>query len=140
MSSSSTTSPTTSNSPLPSNNQTPIFLLSNISTYVTVKLDHNNFLTWKFQITHILEAYSLLEYVEGYSTCPQKFLIGELGAITTQINPIYSQWQARDKVLMSLISATLSLLHTPWSLVSPLLMECGLFFSKGILLSLAQTS
>uniref|UniRef100_A0A2N9FJ85 Reverse transcriptase Ty1/copia-type domain-containing protein n=1 Tax=Fagus sylvatica TaxID=28930 RepID=A0A2N9FJ85_FAGSY len=108
MSSSSTTSPTTSNSPLPSNNQTPIFLLSNISTYVTVKLDHSNFLTWKFQITHILEAYSLLEYVEGYSTCPQKFLIGELGAITTQINPVYSQWQARDKALMSLISATLS--------------------------------
>jgi hypothetical protein len=108
MSSSSTTSPTISNSPLPSNNQTPIFLLSNISTYVTVKLDHSNFLTWKFQITHILEAYSLLEYVEGYSTCPQKFLIGELGAITTQINPIYSQWQARDKALMSLISATLS--------------------------------
>jgi hypothetical protein len=108
MSASSTTSPTTSNSPLPSNNQTPIFLLSNISTYVTVKLDHSNFLTWKFQITHILEAYSLLEYVEGYSTCPQKFLIGELGALTTQINPVYSQWQARDKALMSLISATLS--------------------------------
>uniref|UniRef100_A0A2N9IR24 Retrotransposon Copia-like N-terminal domain-containing protein n=1 Tax=Fagus sylvatica TaxID=28930 RepID=A0A2N9IR24_FAGSY len=72
MSTSSTTSPTNSNSPLPSNSQTPIFLLSNISTHVTVKLDHSNFLTWKFQITHILEAYSLLEYVEGYNTCPQK--------------------------------------------------------------------
>jgi hypothetical protein len=90
MSTSSTTSPTNSNSPLPSNSQTPIFLLSNISTYVIVKLDHSNFLTWKFQITHILEAYSLLEYVEGYNTCPQKFLIGELGAITTQINPVYT--------------------------------------------------
>uniref|UniRef100_A0A2N9HQR7 Reverse transcriptase Ty1/copia-type domain-containing protein n=1 Tax=Fagus sylvatica TaxID=28930 RepID=A0A2N9HQR7_FAGSY len=108
MSTSSTTSPSSSNSPLPSNNQTPIFLLSNISTYVTVKLDHSNFLTWKFQITHILEAYSLLEYVEGYHTCPQKFLVDELGAITTQISSVYSQWQARDKALMSLISATLS--------------------------------
>ncbi len=109
MSSSSTTSPPISNSPLPNNNQTPIFLLSNILTYVTVKLDHSNFLTWKFQITHILEAYSLLEYVEGSISCPPKFLINELGAVTTQVDPTYLQWQARDKALMSLISATLSL-------------------------------
>uniref|UniRef100_A0A2N9ECA1 Reverse transcriptase Ty1/copia-type domain-containing protein n=1 Tax=Fagus sylvatica TaxID=28930 RepID=A0A2N9ECA1_FAGSY len=94
--------------PANTNPSTPIFLLSNISTYVTVKLDHSNFLTWKFQITHILEAYSLLEYVEGYNTCPPKFLADELGAITTQVNSVYSQWQARDKALMSLISATLS--------------------------------
>ena len=107
MSSSTTTLPANSNSSS-SNSQTPIFLLSNISTYVTVKLDHSNFLIWKFQITHILEAYSLLEYIEGYNTCPPKFLVDELGAITTQVNPVYSQWQARDKALMSLISATLS--------------------------------
>ena len=50
----------------------------------------------------------MLEYIEGYNTCPQKFLIRELGAVTTQISYVYSQWQARDKALMSLISATLS--------------------------------
>jgi hypothetical protein len=107
MSTSNTSLPTNTTSSS-SNNQTPIFLLSNISTYVTVKLDHNNFLTWKFQITHILEAYSLLEYVEGFNTCPPRFLVDEFGAITTQVNYVYSQWQARDKALMSLISATLS--------------------------------
>ena len=104
---SSSTTPIT-NSLLPSNNQTPIFLLSNISTYVTVKLDHSNFLTWKFQITHILEVYSLLEYVEGSSSCPSKFLVSEQGITTSQIDPNFLQWQARDKALMSLISATLS--------------------------------
>uniref|UniRef100_A0A2N9FVX0 Uncharacterized protein n=1 Tax=Fagus sylvatica TaxID=28930 RepID=A0A2N9FVX0_FAGSY len=107
MSTSNTSLPTNTTSSS-SNNQTPIFLLSNISTYVTVKLDHSNFLTWKFQITHILEAYSLLEYVEGFNTCPPRFLVDEFGAITTQVNSVYSQWQARDKALMSLISATLS--------------------------------
>ena len=107
MSSSNTSLPANTNSPS-SHNQTLIFLLSNISTYVTVKLDHSNFLTWKFQITHILEAYSLLEYVEGYNTCPPRFLVDELGAVTTQVNSDYSQWQARDKALMFLISATLS--------------------------------
>ena len=107
MSTSNTSLPTNTTSSS-SNNQTPIFLLSNISTYVTVKLDHSNFLTWKFQITHILEAYSLLEYVEGFNTCPPRFLVDEFGAITTQVNSVYSQWQASDKALMSLISATLS--------------------------------
>jgi uncharacterized membrane protein YgcG len=107
MSTSNTSLPTNTTSSS-SNNQTPIFLLSNISTYVTVKLDHSNFLTWKFRITHILEAYSLLEYVEGFNTCPPRFLVDEFGAITTQVNSVYSQWQARDKALMSLISATLS--------------------------------
>uniref|UniRef100_A0A2N9F271 Reverse transcriptase Ty1/copia-type domain-containing protein n=1 Tax=Fagus sylvatica TaxID=28930 RepID=A0A2N9F271_FAGSY len=59
-------------------------------------------------ITHILEAYSLLEYVEGSSSCPSKFLDSEQGVTTAQIDPNYLQWIARDKALISLISATLS--------------------------------
>ena len=85
--------------------------LSQIHHYLqTIKhpFDHSNFLTWKFQITHILEAYSLLEYVEGSNSCPSKFLVSEQGITTAQIDPNYLQWQARDKALMSLISATLS--------------------------------
>uniref|UniRef100_A0A2N9IHB0 Reverse transcriptase Ty1/copia-type domain-containing protein n=1 Tax=Fagus sylvatica TaxID=28930 RepID=A0A2N9IHB0_FAGSY len=67
-------------------------------------LTTSNFLTWKFQITHILQAYSLLEYVECSSSCPSKFLDSD----QEQIAPDYLQWIARDKALMSLISATLS--------------------------------
>ena len=90
------------------NTQTPIFLLSNITNYVTVKLDHTNYLMWKFQITGILDAYSLLDHIEDLVPCPCKFLLSETGAATQEINPLFLQWKARDKALFSLISSTLS--------------------------------
>jgi hypothetical protein len=91
-----------------SNSQTPILLLSNISNYVTIKLDHTNYLMWKFQITEILDAYSLLDHLEDPMPCPPKFLLDEIGCITTEANPHFLQWKVRDKALFSLISSTLS--------------------------------
>ena len=88
------------------NNQTQMFLLSNISNFVSVKLDHTNLLTWKFQITSILDAYSLLDYIDGTISCPVKFLHREDG--TEFVNPDFLSWKARDKALFSLLSVTLS--------------------------------
>ena len=90
------------------NTQTPIFLLFNISNYVTVKLDHSNYLMWKFQITGILDAYSLLDHLEDPTPCPSKFLLGQTGTEQQEVNPLYSQWKTRDKTLFSMISSTLS--------------------------------
>uniref|UniRef100_A0A2N9HG82 Reverse transcriptase Ty1/copia-type domain-containing protein n=1 Tax=Fagus sylvatica TaxID=28930 RepID=A0A2N9HG82_FAGSY len=91
-----------------SNSQTPILLLSNISNYVTIKLDHTNYLMWKFQITGILDTYSLLDHLKDPTPCPPKFLLDEIGCITSEANPLFLQWKTRDKALFSLISSTLS--------------------------------
>uniref|UniRef100_A0A2N9J9G3 Uncharacterized protein n=1 Tax=Fagus sylvatica TaxID=28930 RepID=A0A2N9J9G3_FAGSY len=88
--------------------QTPFFLLSNFSNYVTVKLDHTNYLMWKFQITGILDAYSLLDHLEDPIPCPSKFLLGQNGAEIQEVNAGYVQWKSRDKTLFSLLSSTLS--------------------------------
>ena len=90
------------------NTQTPFFLLSNFSNYVTVKLDHTNYLMWKFQVTGILDAYSLLDHLEDPTPCPSKFLLGQNGIETPEANPLYLQWKTRDKTLFSLLSSTLS--------------------------------
>ena len=90
------------------NTQTPIFLLSNISNYVTVKLDHANYLMWKFQIIGILDAYSLLDHLEDPTPCPCKFVLDQTKAETREINPLYLQWKTRDKAPFSLINSTLS--------------------------------
>ena len=63
---------------------------------------------WKFQITGILDAYSLLDHIEDPIPCPCKFLLSETGVVTQEISPIFLQWKARDKALFSLISSTLS--------------------------------
>jgi transposase InsO family protein len=90
--------------------QTPLFLLSNISNYVTVKLDHTNYLMWKFQITGILDAYSLLDHLEEPTPCPSQFILGhhDHDLEVPEVNPHYLQWKTRDKTLFSLISSTLS--------------------------------
>uniref|UniRef100_A0A2N9HAK4 Reverse transcriptase Ty1/copia-type domain-containing protein n=1 Tax=Fagus sylvatica TaxID=28930 RepID=A0A2N9HAK4_FAGSY len=90
------------------NTQTPFFLLSNFSNYVTVKLDHTNYLMWKFQVTGILDAYSLLDHLEDPTPCPSKWLLGQNGIETPEANPLYLQWKTRDKTLFSLLSSTLS--------------------------------
>jgi hypothetical protein len=83
--------------------QTPFFLLSNFSNYVTIKLNHTNYLMRKFQVTGILDAYSLLDHLEDPTPCPSKFLLE-----TQEANPFYLQWKTRDKTLFSLLSSTLS--------------------------------
>ena len=88
--------------------QTPIFLLSNTSNYVTIKLDHSNYLMWKFQIIRILDVYSLLDHLEDPTPCPSKFLLSKPETETQEVNPPYTQWRARDKALFSLISSTLT--------------------------------
>ena len=90
--------------------QTPFFLLSNISNYVTVKLDHTNYLMWKFQITGILDAYSLIDHLEEPTLCPSQFILGhrDHDLEVPEVNPLYLQWKTRDKTFFSLISSTLS--------------------------------
>jgi hypothetical protein len=88
--------------------QTPFFLLSNISNYVTVKLDHTNYLMWKFQITGILDAYPLLDHLEDPTSCPSQFVLDHHDLETQEVNPLHLLWKTRDKTLFSLISSTLS--------------------------------
>jgi hypothetical protein len=106
-SSSSSSSSSTSSTLSAINNQTQMFLLSNISNFISVKLDHTNFLTWKFQITSILDAYSLMDCIDGTISCPVKFLQKEDG--TKFVNPEFLHWKTHDKALISLLSVTLSL-------------------------------
>jgi hypothetical protein len=63
---------------------------------------------WKSQITGILDAYSLLDHLEDPTPCPPKFLFSHPETETQEVNPLYTQWIARDKALFSLISSTLS--------------------------------
>jgi hypothetical protein len=86
----------------------PIILLSNISNLVLVKLDNTNYIVWKYQVTSILEAYSLLEFNDGSQPCPEKYLRDETESLTLNINAEYTKWMAHDKTLLTMLNATLS--------------------------------
>ena len=105
-STSNTSTPSTSHSVVPS--QSPLLLLSNMANLMSAKLDYSNYIPWKHQLVTILEAYSLIEHIDGSISPPCPFLRDAQGNPTTTVNPDYQTWRIRDKALLSLINSTLT--------------------------------
>ena len=61
---------------------------------------------WKLQISAILDAYSVIDHLDGSTPQPSQVLVSETGI--QQINPAFLIWQKRDKALLSLLYSTLS--------------------------------
>ena len=106
--SSSSTSNTSTTSTTTTPSQSPLFLLSNMSNLMSIKLDYSNYIPWKHQLVTILEAYSLIEHIDGSISSPCPFQLDAQGNPTTLVNPEYQSWRIKDKALLSLINSTLT--------------------------------
>ena len=51
--------------------QSPLLLLKNMSNLMSAKLDSTNFMVWKFQISTILDAYSMIDHIDGSTPQPR---------------------------------------------------------------------
>jgi hypothetical protein len=87
-------------------NQSSLSLLNNMSNLMSTKLDSTNYMIWKLQISTILDAYSVIDHLDGSTTQPRQVLVIETGI--RSINPAFLIWQRRDKALLSLVYSTLS--------------------------------
>ena len=110
MAASSSTMASSSTSSIPSMNvlNQPLLLLSNMSNMMTVKLDSTNYIIWKYQITMVLETYSLFELLEEPQLVPDKFLKDLSGTYTTILNPAFLIWKSKEKALLTFMSSTLT--------------------------------
>ncbi|GMP89176.1 hypothetical protein CsSME_00040856 [Camellia sinensis var. sinensis] len=81
-------------------------LISNLSSFVTVKLDSTNYIVWKNQMQNILRATKLIGFVDGSIDCPSSTLSDASNKEVS--NPEYLQWMNVDAHLLSCITATLS--------------------------------
>ena len=90
-----------------------LLLLSNMTSMMTVKLDYNNYLVWKHQIEVILEADSMINFIEDNLEAPNPSLKDSIRNYTTEANPEYIQWRNREQSLFTFINSTLSL-HQFW--------------------------
>ena len=75
---------------------------------MSIKLDYTNYIPWKHQLITILEAYSLVEHIDGSTPQPGQFLLDAQGHLSTSLNPKFHTWKIRDKALLSLINSTLT--------------------------------
>uniref|UniRef100_A0A2N9FKJ8 Integrase catalytic domain-containing protein n=1 Tax=Fagus sylvatica TaxID=28930 RepID=A0A2N9FKJ8_FAGSY len=106
---SSNTNTTAPNPPLQTSSiQAPLLLLSNMANLMSVKLDSTNFIVWKHQLSSILKAYSMIDFVDGTVPSPSRFLVDTEGNCTTAVNPDFQLWNTRDQALLTLINSTLS--------------------------------
>lgn len=67
-----------------------IFLITNFSSFVTLKLDSQNYVLWKAQVKNALVASSLFDYVNGIKKCPPKEIRDQEG--TSIQNPDFVEW------------------------------------------------
>lgn len=70
----------------------PTFLISNIGSLISAKLENHNYLLWKSQFPSVLHANRLDGFVDGTIPCPPEFLLDSDGNVTKEINPDYLAW------------------------------------------------
>ncbi|KAG5551655.1 hypothetical protein RHGRI_009917 [Rhododendron griersonianum] len=80
-------------------------LISNLSSLVTVKFDHTNFIIWKKQVQNILQATYLFGYLDGSIGCPPPIIKDSTGKDVA--NTEFMTWKIIDSHLLSCITATL---------------------------------
>lgn len=91
-----------------SSTHTPTFLITNISSLISVKLDSHNYLLWKSQFIPVLRASGLQGFIDGSYSCPSEFVIDSDGKVTNEVNPQFSAWIQQDQNVLCWINATLS--------------------------------
>ena len=86
----------------------PLMLLSNMSNLMSLKLDSVNYIVWKHQLAIILDAYFMIDHIDGSVQKPSQILLDAKGNVTTRANPSFLSWMKHDKALLTLILSTLS--------------------------------
>ncbi len=86
--------------------QSPLILLNNMSNLMSTKLDSSNYMIWRLQIPTVLDAYSVLDHLDGSTAQPNPFLVTEAGV--QSMNPAFIAWKKKDKALLILLFSTLS--------------------------------
>ncbi|KAH0974702.1 hypothetical protein GBA52_016601 [Prunus armeniaca] len=75
---------------------------------ITIRLNDDNFMKWRYQIESILEGHELFGHFDGSVVHPPKFAFVDEEAATSEVTAAYKNWLKLDKALLSLLIATLS--------------------------------
>ncbi|KAJ0045368.1 hypothetical protein Pint_05982 [Pistacia integerrima] len=67
----------------------PSFIIPNITSLVSIKLEGPNYLNWTTQFIPVLRSHDLVSIVDGSEVCPPQYLIDSDGKVTSDINPAY---------------------------------------------------
>ena len=94
----------------------PSLPFSTLVHMITVKLKPDNFLLWRKQVTALLQNQNLFDIVDATVTPPSAYVHqtfsqavspGASSSVTVP-NPLFAQWQTRDRNVNSLLLSSLT--------------------------------
>lgn len=79
--------------------------VTHITIPVSIKLDRNNYLTWKSQIEPIVDGFDLTAHLDENFTAPAQKI-----SVSDQLidNPAFHRWRKQDRLLLGWLRSTIS--------------------------------
>lgn len=90
----------------PAKRHSPTFLISNISSLISVRLQNQNHLLCKSQFLPMLRANGLMGFIDGTYHCTSEFIIDTEDNTTIVPNPKHFEWVQQDQNIMCSINVT----------------------------------
>ena len=103
--------PTGPDPPRESVNLAMVSITNPMSQLITIKLEDDNFLLWKFQVENAIFGYGLEGYILGTKQAPARMINNTNGTAT--INPAFVLYQRQDRLLVSWLLASISTTYLP---------------------------
>ena len=76
-----------------------------------VKLDNDNYISWKAQVLPIIKAFELEDFISGLKPIPPKFIEVDSGGTNGKqliANKEYKQWNKLDQLLLSWLFSSIN--------------------------------
>ncbi|KAM1315705.1 hypothetical protein TB2_018869 [Malus domestica] len=80
--------------------------VQNVAGMIPIKLNRQNYITWRSLFLPVLKRFKLLGLVNGDDLCPPEFVRDSSGSQI--LNPAYELWCERDQILTIWINSTLA--------------------------------
>jgi hypothetical protein len=84
------------------------FVVPNITSLVTTKLEGSNYMSWTTQFVPALSTHDLLGIIDGSDVCLFKFVVDANCKPASTINQYLMVWQKNDQFVLAWLNATLS--------------------------------
>ncbi|KAL5543097.1 hypothetical protein UlMin_010807 [Ulmus minor] len=81
-------------------------VINPLTQLITIKLEEDNYLLWKFQVENTIMGYGLEEFIHGTRIVPPRLVAGE-------VNPSYVHHQRQDRLLVSWLLSSISTSYLP---------------------------
>lgn len=81
----------------------------NLHSFITIKLNWDNYILWHAQVVPYLNDAQLFGYVDDTIPTPSSYIVVQLnGQNEVQVNPAFHHWHLHDQLILNALTSSLS--------------------------------